>query len=760
MTDLVKRLIGGISQLAGFSGFLLSAQQALPHSVQDVSPVQVEGQTHSVPRTLERLQLDGVLAESFWGSALVLELPYEIDPGENVPAKIRTECLIISGPNDLYLALRAFDPDPSTIRAHYMDRDAAWDDDWVLVCFDPFSDHRRGFQFLANPLGVQMDSLLNAVAGSEEEVDMTWDAIWDASGKINPAGYIVEMRIPFATLRFPREAGKQGWGFQALRHYPRDFSYYFKSTPWDRNRNCMLCENLMLLGLDGASPGKNLELNPALVMDRTDRRKDFPLGGIERGRTRSDLGLSGRWGITPNIMANAAVNPDFSQVEADVAQLEVNRRFALFYPEKRPFFLEGADLFITPLAAFYTRTLADPGWGFKLTGKEGANAFGILVSEDETTSLLLPANQGSKLEFLDQSAVSTVLRYRRDVGRRSTVGILITDRRGKDYSNSLMGADGHIQLSPADKLRLQFLYSRTGYPENVVADLGQPPGRSSDRALSFEYVHEARDWDWWAKYENLGHDFRADVGFIPRVDLKTKEAGLRRILWGDSGTWFRKWMFTLKGAVSHDHGGNLTDRTLEVSFEYNGPYQSICKLVFVTGREVWAGIPFDLEYLQMESSIRPSGSLLLTLKGELGDSVDYVGSRPADTAQLQPGFSWFLGSHLQVSFDHALERLDVAGGRLYQAGLSQARIVYQLNVRTFVRAIVQYLDIDRNLGLYPVEPDPLSQHLFTQFLFSYKINPQTLFFLGYSDNHFGRPGIDLTQRDRTFFVKVSYAWIH
>jgi hypothetical protein len=604
-----------------------------------------------------------------------------------------------------------------------------------------------------------MDSLLNEVGSSEGQVDMTWDAIWNASGKITAEGYIVEMEIPYTTLRFPKEAGEQRWGFQAMRHYPRDFSYYLRATPWDRNRSCMLCGNLTLVGFENASPGKNIEINPAFVMNRTDWREDFPQGGLAQGKARSDLGLSARWGVTPNIIANGTVNPDFSQVEADVAQLEINRRFALYYPEKRPFFLEGADLFITPLAAVYTRTLADPAWGLKMTGKDGRNAFGAVVSEDEMTNLLLPANQGSRLEFLDQNAVSTVLRYRRDVSRQSTAGILITDRRGKDYSNSVIGADGHFQLGRADKIKLQFLYSRTSYPDVLAAGLGQPRGFFSDRALSLAYLHEARDWNWWAKYEDLGRDFRADVGFIPRVDLKTKEAGGRRIIWGDSGKWFRKWIFTLKGSVSHDHDGLLTDRMLEATCEYNGPLQSILNLGFLVGREVWAGIPFDQEYVQAESSIRPSGSILITLKGKFGDAVDYAGSRPGKIVQAQPGFSWFAGRHLQISFDHALERLDVAGGRLYRADLSQARIVYQFSVRTFVRAIVQYLDLDRNLALYPVEPDPLSRHLFSQFLFSYKINPQTLFFLGYSDNHFGRPGMDLTQRDRTFFVKVSYAWI-
>jgi hypothetical protein len=719
----------------------------------------IKDEVYSVPHTTDSLRLDGVLNESFWDQALVVDLPFEIDPGENIPAKVKTECLLITAPKHLYAAFRAHDPDPSAIRAHYMDRDAAWDDDWVLLEVDPFFDRRRGFQFLVNPLGVQMDSLINEVGSSENQVDITWDAIWDSAGRITAQGYVVELAIPFTTLRFPGGQEAQKWGFQVVRHFPRDFSYFFKITPWNRNLNCTLCENSTLVGFERASPGKNIEINPALVIHRTDQRKDFPQGRLEEGKAGSDFGLSARWGITPNVMANAAVNPDFSQVEADVAQLEINTRFALFYPEKRPFFLEGADLFLTPLAAVYTRTLADPAWGLKLTGKEKGNAFGILVSRDETTNLLLPANQGSRLELLEQGAISSVLRYRRDVGRQSTVGILLSDRRGKDYSNSIVGADAHIQLGSVDKIKLQFLYSRTSYPTALAAEQNQPTGMFSDSALSLAYLHEARDWNWWAKYEDLGRNFRADVGFIPRVDLRMKEAGARRILWGDSSRWFRKWIFTLKGSLSHDRAGILTDRMLEASGEYYGPLQSTFCFGLVSAREVWREVPFDQEYLRIESSIRPSGSLLLTLAGKFGGAVDYAGSRPAEIVQVKPGFSWFLGRHLQIGFDHSREHLRVAGGCLYRAGLSQARIVYQFSLRTFFRAIFQYLDLERNLALYVEEPDPLDKHLFIQFLFAYKVNPQTLLFLGYSDNHFDRPGIDLTRKDRTFFLKISYAWL-
>jgi len=218
--------------------------------------------TFRVPSTSSDVIIDGVLNDPAWQEAVVIELPYEIDPGENLPARVKTECLLISGTNHLYVAFRAYDPEPSLIRAHYMDRDTSWDDDWVLIALDPFLDQRRAFQFLANPLGVQMDDILNEVVSGEAEIDSTWDAIWDSAGKITDNGYVVEMAIPFTSLRFPRGQKEQKWGFQALRHYPRKFAYFFRVTPWNRNRKCTLCEDAILIGFEGASPGRNLEFGP------------------------------------------------------------------------------------------------------------------------------------------------------------------------------------------------------------------------------------------------------------------------------------------------------------------------------------------------------------------------------------------------------------------------------------------------------------------------------------------------------------------
>ena len=191
----------------------------------------------------------------------------------------------------------------------------------------------------------------------------------------------------------------------------------------DPNDNCFVCQAPKVTGFEGVKPGRNLELDPTLTGQRTDQRGGFPDGPLQSGDEEADLGLTARWGITPNLTFSGAVNPDFSQVEADAVELDVDTQFALFFPEKRPFFLEAADFFQTPFNAVYTRTVADPRWGAKLTGKVGKNAIGFFVAEDDRTNLLLPGDQFSRTATLeDLRTTDAALRYRRDIGTGSTLG--------------------------------------------------------------------------------------------------------------------------------------------------------------------------------------------------------------------------------------------------------------------------------------------------------------------------------------------------
>lgn len=500
------------------------------------SPAARSARRFEIRRATSAIRVDGVLAEQAWSDALTYDLPFEWSPGDNVPPPVRTDFLVTYDDQNLYAAWKAQDPDPSQIRAHLMDRDAIdtfVQDDHVVLMVDPFNDERRGFQFRINPLGVQADAVFSQNEGIE---DFSYDMIWESAGRITDDGWIVEIAIPLEQIRFPRTQEAQTWGFDVGRSYPRSVRHRMLAAPRDRANNCLLCQVDKITGFTGIEPGRNLEVTPTITASRVDVAPETP-GELESGDEELEPGISARWGITPNMSLNAAVNPDFSQVEADVAQLAVNERFSLFFPEKRPFFLEGIDIFATPVQAVFTRTVVDPRWGLKLTGKEGKNGFGVFVADDEDTALTIPFNERSVPVFLrGEQVTSGVVRYRRDIGTGSTLGVLMTGREGDDYHNRLAGVDGFFRIDPLNTARVQVLRSDTMYPDGIGIGQGTEPFQGD--ALLADYRHGGRDWTWSLAYEDRDPQFRADSGFVPRVDIREGRADIQRQLWGEADDWY------------------------------------------------------------------------------------------------------------------------------------------------------------------------------------------------------------------------------
>lgn len=731
--------------LTGFLGNFLFAKK-------------MEAQNYTIALAASEIKVDGELDERAWKEAVVIDLPYEWLPGDNVPPPVKTDCLVTFDQKNFYVAFRCYDPQPSKIRAHLMDRDAIdtlIQDDHVVIMVDTFNDERRAFQFRINPLGVQADANFSESEGYE---DFLWDTIWSSAGKITDWGYDIEAAIPFNQLRFPSSSEVQTWGFAAERSYPRNVRHRISSYRRDRNINCILCQQNKIVGIQGVSPGLNLEFDPTLTSIRTDRRENFPGGPIEEGKVEPELGLTARWGITPNLIFNATANPDFSQVEADVAQLEVNTRFAIRYPEKRPFFLEGADFFLTPFEAVFTRTVADPAGGLKLTGKVGKNAFGVFSAYERINNLLFPSNQGSASNSEDQDVMSGVFRYRRDVGQGSTLGMLYTGRRAEGYYNHVAGFDGFLRLSRTKSLRFQYLHSKTKYPSDLAQAFSQSMDAFGGYAWTAEFLHSGRGWYYGLTYADKSPDFRADYGYIPRVDVRIVEGMIQRNIWGERGDWFTQLGFYIDGMAIHDHEGNLTDQDVYGGAFYAGPLQSRLQFAYRRSKEFYSGTTFELDRVVLFSEIKPAGGLHFSLTAVYGDSVDYQNARKAIGLQLMPYAELGLGRHVNIALQHALERLELGGDKIFKANLSQVRLIYNFSIRAFIRAIVQYLDVSRDPDLYFFPVSQKTNSIFTQFLFSYKLNPQTVIFIGYSDNYYGMTGIDITQTDRTFFIKFGYAW--
>ncbi|HSA95627.1 MAG TPA: DUF5916 domain-containing protein, partial [Acidobacteriota bacterium] len=714
------------------------------------------------------VKIDGVLDEACWGAAPKIPVPFEWQPGDNIPAPVMTEVLVTYDLHNVYIGFRCFDPEPSKIRAHLMDRDDTDTlilDDHVSFMIDAFNDERRAFQFRVNPMSVQADANFSELEGYE---DFSWDAIWTAKAKITDWGWAVEVAIPLNQLRFRKSDGPQTWGFEAERSWPRDTRHRMTSHPRSRNVNCILCQFNKLTGFAGVRPGQNIELDPTVTAIRTDALPEggFPDGALERGKIDDQYGLTAKWGVTPNLILNGAYNPDFSQVEADVAQLEINRPFAVFYPEKRPFFLEGADFFLTPLQAVFTRTVADPRWGTKLTGKTGRTALGFFAAQDETTNLIIPSNQYSIPTFVDQNAYGGVFRARQDIGKMSTLGVLYTGRMGTDYYNHVAGADGFFRLDQKNSVIFQFLHSETDYPGEIAATFGQEEGRFGGNALKLEYQHFSRNWIVDAVYEDKSPGFRADYGFVPRVDTRSAETMVFRQFWGKPKGWFNLIRLGVAGVAGWNYDGTMTDRGVILGTMYQGNLETTINAHANFFRTFYGGQYFDTPYGDLTFSFRPFSGSQIGLVAQAGRSVDYGNVRLADIFTVGPNFSFSLFRHLNFVPSYVYERLSRGGETIYTANLAQAKLVWNFNVRCFVRAIVQYQELRRNPAQYLSPVAPQTQGLFTQFLFSYKLNPRTVLFLGYSDNALGGvfdsllgPGrVAITRTDRTFFLKIGYAW--
>ena len=717
----------------------------------------IEPPVSQLPKFDEAISIDGSLAESAWRGALQLTVPHQNQPYEGEKAPVETTMYLFEDGENLYVAFDSKEPNPEEIRAYLRDRDNLFDDDYAGIMIDPFNDGRRAYGFAVNPLGIQLDVVRDEIT---REWDFSWDAIWDSAGQLNGAGYIVEMRIPLSQLRFPASEGKQTWRFMGYRGWPRDETYEFGTVSLNRNNTCEVCQYPTIEGFEGARPVKDIEIVPTLTMIRADVLPGPPAQSLVRGDLKTEQGISMRWGVTPDITASFTINPDFSQVEADVPALDVNQQFAIFYPEKRPFFLEGADYYQTPLRAVFTRTVADPRYGMKLTGRRGEHTFGAFLTRDSTTNLLLPGIFQSASTFLDTESDVFVGRYSRNIGT-SNFGGLLTIRDADGYQNSVGGFDGRWNATDQDSVRVQVLRSQTQYPLALAEEWSLPQGAFGGNALSANYSHDARDWFWSVNRRDVDENFRADAGFMAKVGYDWSALSIGRNWYGSQETIWNRMQLWGHWDVSHTADGRLMERESKVNFQVSGNAKTAIDIQLYEKRSLWRDIYYPIFAYSFMGSITPVGGLELKIFTWDGEEIDYENDRLADSFGVNPAVQWSVNTNMLLNVAYTRSVLDTKEGRrIFDARLVDARATWQFNARSFVRLTVQEQDIERNPDAYfsPVFRNAKSRGL--QLLYSYKLNPQTVFFLGYADNHIDN---DLLLRnlmtDRTFFMKIGYAWM-
>src|SRR6478672_6958511 len=393
--------------------------------------------------------IDGKLDDEVWKSAAVFKDFYQWRPSDTAPASARTEMMAGYDSRFIYFAFHAYD-DPAKVRASVAKRDSIFDDDSIGLILDTFNDRRRAYELFFNPLGVQQDGFLTEGGNDDFSVDI----VMESKGEVTSDGYTVEVAIPFKSLRY--EAGKDKlWGLHILRQIKHVNGEQDSWMPISKDQSGLLSQAGHITGLEGISTERTLELIPSLTLSETGKRKKPVTAAqiAEGGRfvnepIKFDVGLTGKYSVTPRVTLDFAINPDFAQVESDQLVVTANQRFPIFFDEKRPFFLEGIDIFQTQIAAVHTRTIVDPDLAVKLTGKVDRNTFGLMVASDNA-----PGNYSAEERLtadprlIDKNASVGVLRLKRDIGKKdSYIGFLGTYRRFVDQYNELGGIDTRLRI--------------------------------------------------------------------------------------------------------------------------------------------------------------------------------------------------------------------------------------------------------------------------------------------------------------------------
>jgi hypothetical protein len=725
--------------------------------------------TYQIPRVDKAPTIDADLTDKIWQKATKVKLGYNVFPGDSTPAEVETTAWIMEDGEQLYIAFKADDPDPSQIRAFIRDQDRIFQDDFVGVILDTFNQERRAFEFFVNPMGSQGDLTRDDTRGGRE--DSNWNTVWDSAGKVTKEGYQVEMAIPFKALRYTADLDMQTWSIQFIRIHPRDSRTVYTDNKGNRELDCAICQFNKITGMPNLkSQTTNLDFTPTMTYVKSQSRDVDPKTSWDTTQDEIDVGLDMRWAMTEDWILNATINPDFSQVEVDGAQLDVNTTFSLFFPEKRPFFLEGADYFSSYNRLVHTRNIADPDFGTKVTGKTGDYTIGVMAASDEVTSFLIPSSQGSYVQNLeDQASDVFIARAQKNIGDKSNIGMLVTSRDGGDYSNTVTAIDGTYYFTDNDVLRYQVMHSQSDNPDEIRFDGTNElfAADQSDQAVSLSYRHNQENYHLRASYSDFGEDFRADLGFVGKVDYKQLVLGGGYTWFGEEGSDWTRFRLSGDWDKTEDQSGLMLEEESELYFSVNGPMQFFSNIGYLVRDRYYNGQTFQESWWSNYSEITLMPGLRVGNFMRFGDNIDFANSQLAEVSSYSPYINWQIGKHFNVSLNYSDYTLDVLEGELLNAKVYDLRMAYQFDNRTRLSLTVQQRDINRNSAFYKAnqDNDPDNDYtdefsnMGTQLIYSYKINPLTLFYVGYSDAAINTENLSSLQKtDKTIFTKFSYLY--
>ena len=687
--------------------------------------------------------IDGLLDDPVWNGAVLIDQFVQTSPLDGAPVTEATQVWIAYDREHLYFGLYAHYTDTSIIRANRVDRDRAGGDDWIALMFDTFHDQQRAYRFSVNGYGVQGDAIINAGRGRRGPPggggDSSWNALFSSSGRLVDDGWTAEIAIPFKSLRYPsRGDGAHRWGFQVSRTIQhKDETVVW--SPVSRDIAGFLTQMGVLDGLSGLSTSRNLEILPTFTGIQIGQL-DEETGSFSDDDLIPDLGVNVKYGLTSDLTADFTVNPDFSQIESDRPQITVNQRFPLFFPELRPFFLEGQEIFDTPgqINLVHSRTIVDPRVGGKLTGKAGNTTLGVLVADDEAPGRrddLTDPGYGKTAQFF-------LGRARYDLYSESYIGGIFTDREFLDSYSRVGGIDGRFRLGATHNLRFVAVAS-ANRDEEGQAKTGPMFGVGVGR--------DSRHWNYRVNYDSVDPDFYTLVGFVRRVDTRRTDANIS-YRWWPEGTIIN-WGPSFSYNRILDHDGVLQDEDYRANINLR-----MTNNVFVranTRREMerFNEIDFRKWRSSVGGGVNASRWISINVDANWGSQIRYVDDpflgrltsydfrvtwRP--TSRLRTNVS--LDANRFVDTRNNIEEYDIKLWRTFTT--------YQFTDRLLVRNINEYNTFDRTFGF--------------NLLLTYRVNAGTVFYIGYDDrleegfriDEEIFPTSNFERTRRAFFTKLQY----
>ena len=709
-----------------------------------------------------KIDIDGKLDDSGWKNAVNIGNFVERYPGVNLMPNVKTEVLLTYDEHNLYVAFKCQD-DPAKLRATMCQRDQFNGDDAVSVLLDTYGNAAWAYEFFVNPYGVQKDYLWTSVQGE----DYGYDIIWESAADITDWGYQVEIAIPFASIRFPNKDA-QTWKIDFWRNHPRDSYRQYSWAAYNQNDQCWVCQWGTVEGIKNVKSGKGLEILPSLIWSQNGGVASYsnPDSLFNEGRGKAEASLGAKYSLSSDVTIEATYNPDFSQIEADAAQIDVNTTISLLYPERRPFFQEGSDIFRTFFNSFYTRTVSDPIFAAKLTGRTSRYSLGMLSAYDENTPYVIPLEEYGPVVSLGKSAVN-VVRGTRTIGTNNMLGVIVTDRRfDAGGYGTVVGVDGDIRLSSKYSIIGQVIYSFTEEPDDSVSsaenylegvmfdDSSHSAALDGETyaggAIITQFRRRTRNWNFTLDYNHVSPTYRTETGYYPWNDYRIFSVYSNYNFY-PAGSIIERLAPQIYAQGRWNFDGESKWRQANVSLEGNlRIFQMYWGFGYENGEERWWGLKFyNLWNFEGYAGAQLGNKLGIESNFHYGRSVarwipakskelffmTAMEIKPIDRLIIEPSLSYISGKDVETDAE------------FFKQTILRTRLRLQINKEFSVRLVTQYND-----GSDRWDIDPLV---------TYKINPFSIFYIGSSHDILKLDNVADQRREwhqthRQFFMKLQY----